>query len=1056
MMKKYRCAVLLLLAMTFSIYWPLPAQAGRTVTVAYIDYDGLCRKNPDGSHSGYAVDYFAKIASVTGWDVKFVEMTWPVAYRNVRDGKVDFYCVARRTEEREPIFDFSTYPMLDERMNLYVMPGRKIYYDDFEKFNGMRVGMLSGSEEIGYFKKYQAASGFRAAIVEYALNAQAVEALRRGEVDAVALVNYSAAGDLKKVGDFGMVPAYLMSANGSELMKSFSMAQQTMLENDPGFSKQLFDRHFKARDAVLFSAKEMKLIQEKRPVTVALLRSDRPLSYAQDGMFFGMVHDMMERVSEVSGLKFSYQFIADGVDRTRFLRDGGAQLFAGARDSDGSKRGKDIIISSPLIATQAVMVGKSGFVLSPASKLRMAAAGSFETQHEAAKNPDAVFTRFPTARACLLAVADDRADIAVGNYFVLRELLQSPRFENLQVLPTNALPENICVAALEKNDILISIINKSLSTLKGPATDKVIMKYTVEQKYAPSLIDLFYKFRIALLIIGALLLLCFGQLVNAVVTRQQTVKTMRAKNGQLADAVRQAETANEAKSDFLARVSHEIRTPMNAIVGITEIAQNHVDDPNRVREYLSKIKTASRVLLNILNDVLDMSAISNNKLKLSHSEFNLKTLLNGISAVYYTQCRNKGIRLVMGNDVTDEMLIGDSLRVNQILLNLISNAFKFTEADGEIHMLVEQTAKRGDTVFIRFTISDTGCGMSEEMLGRLFKPFEQESGETAKKHGGSGLGMSITKNLVEMMDGAIKVESTPGTGTTFTVDIPFGYTGHDAQISADRLRSIRALVVDDEPSAREYTAALLRRVGVRFDTARSGTEAIEKLERESAMGDGYNLCFLDWQMPSMDGLALTREIRARYDSKTIVVIVSAFDTSEVEEEAQNAGASQIISKPLFQSTIFNTLMVMTGGALKKETVSPCNYDFSGHRVLLAEDNEMNSEIATELLKMVNMEADCVADGKQAVEAFAEAAPGTYAAILMDIQMPVMDGYEAARTIRAMERPDAKNIPIFAMTANAFNEDVAHAMAEGMNGHIAKPIDTLVLYETLAKALLGKG
>ena len=353
-------------------------------------------------------------------------------------------------------------------------------------------------------------------------------------------------------------------------------------------------------------------------------------------------------------------------------------------------------------------------------------------------------------------------------------------------------------------------------------------------------------------------------------------------------------------------------------------------------------------------------------------------------------------------------------------------------------------------MFLRFTVTDSGCGISEEMQQRIFKPFEQESAQTAQNHGGSGLGLSITKNLVEMMHGAIKLESRKNEGTTFTVDLPFEVDRRAEEYSKTNFKDIRALIVDDDESTVEYTSIVLDRIGVQFDVATSGQEAIDIMAEEYRRGAGYDVCFIDWKMPHMSGVEVTKKIRALFDADTIIIIVSAYDLSEVEAEAKAAGANMFVPKPLFQSTVCNVLMTLSGGKYTKLTADQGEFDFTSRRVLLAEDNALNKEIATELLEMVNFTVDCAENGQEALDLFTASVPGYYDVILMDIQMPIMDGYEATKKLRISGHPDAAKIPILAMTANAFTEDIATALSSGMNGHIAKPIDTEVLYQALKR------
>lgn len=353
---------------------------------------------------------------------------------------------------------------------------------------------------------------------------------------------------------------------------------------------------------------------------------------------------------------------------------------------------------------------------------------------------------------------------------------------------------------------------------------------------------------------------------------------------------------------------------------------------------------------------------------------------------------------------------------------------------------------------MEFRVVDTGCGMSKEVLGRIFDPFEQANDDTAQKFGGSGLGLAITKNLVELMHGTIKVDSIPNTGTTFTVNLPFEMCEKSSQNTEDKFETTKALVVDDDFDTREYTTIVLNRIGIEHDCASSGEQALYMLDKALSVGSGYDMCFIDWKMPEMDGLELTRKIREKFDSDTVIIIVSAYDLLEVEEEAKNAGANIFVTKPLFQSTIFDMLMTLTGGKYKGAIDKSNRYDFKGKRVLLAEDNALNMEIATELLEMTSLEVVPAENGKIAYDLFCKSQPGTFDIILMDIQMPIMDGYTATKEIRNSNHIHAKSIPIYAMTANAFDEDINMAISCGMNGHIAKPIDSEILYKTIQMEL----
>lgn len=1021
----------------------------------------------NGKVFGYNIEYLNKIAELKHWQYEYIQVeNWIEATEFLEQGKIDLLAPAQNIPSLNGRFSYAALPMGTEAAAVYALDTREdLFYEDFDKMKHLRFGGAENSTFTQNFLLRAEEKGFKPDLTYYKNTTELFAALRNKEVDAIITnIMFSDEG-LKIIDRFSPLPVYYISSNDNTyLLDQLYEAMCAVELNSPNFKTELMGKYFPYFSNTQFTHSELNYIKEMPEISIGYWPSGRPFTYTdkKTGELLGITRTILDRISEISGLKFQYVAIpSKNVDLNYFAEH---QIYAicGVVYNEKNLSASDLWLSTSYFKSENVLVGKEDIDFDSNAVFKLAAISPYSLPDDLYKQyPNFEIEYYDDIETCFEMVRKGKADFLMQNRYVVENYLSKPIYHNMKVFPVQSMSEHLCLAAIHQADSsalsqinlqdsrFLSIINKSIQRIPSDEINDIIIHSTLEEQYQYKISDFIFQYRYLLITITIFLAICIYGLIK--------IGRMKEHENQvLSRAIEQANHANTAKSQFLSHMSHEIRTPLNAIVGMTALAQKTAGNPQRTIQYLDRITESSKLLMSIINDVLDMSAIESQKMKISNEPFDFKALLTSVSETYYTQCKQKNIYFDMQLDqVKKEMLIGDSLRVNQILLNLLSNAYKFTEPGGKITVTI--TEKMNDPenkkVFMRFSVADTGCGISKEMQKRLFGAFEQESSNTALKHGGSGLGLAITKNLVDMMHGAIEVESELEKGTKFIVDLPFETTDDVVLADTKKLENLRVMVVDDDSYMREYIASVLSGLGVQFDIAESGETALSILQREAISINPYNVCLVDWKMPEMGGIELVKHIRETISEDILTVIISAYSLSDVEEIGREAGVDLFVSKPLFQSSIYNILASVHEKCHGSIMYQEEKYDFTGKRALLAEDFELNREVAVDLLALVNLETDCAENGEEVVNMFLNAPVGTYDIILMDIQMPIMDGYEAIKAIRKSNHSQAAAIPIYAMTANAFAEDVSKALSAGANGHIAKPIDSKALYKLINRCLM---
>ncbi len=871
--------------------------------------------------------------------------------------------------------------------------------------------------------------------------------------------------DFRIVGCFGYEPYYFMlRKDNKELLKEIDYALDIIFANDSSYVHKLHDKHYGSlglNSTPTFTREEIELInknkKQNKAITIAMITDSQPDAYHdENGEIIGILPEIMDLVSEMSGLKFNYTFSPSDKPPLEYIKENPDTLAGGVLITNPAFEKADVIVSNQ------VYVGYSGLLVNSDIKdvdienkeYKIGIQPVFQAMNLYIKKhyPNlTVVNDYKNTEENLEAL--NRGDIDVFAYDINMVLhyLGNPRYDNIRIASTSFMQERQGIVAMNtaENNAYMTIINKCLSLIPQE-TISVIERYHVSNNfYTPSFGDVLFRLRIPLVVCAILVLIIIALLVRGGRRAKRNELNIQIKNEQLLEAVEQAEHANRAKGEFFSCMSHDIRTPMNAIMGMSELALSNTQDPQRTSEYLKKINYSANHLTTMINDILDMSKIESGKMHLKISEFSMVESINTTVTMIRNMAFDKKIGLsVHTHNCSQEHLIGDELKLNQVCINLLSNAIKYTKPGGHVSydFYQEDIPDKPEKVLIKMVISDNGIGMSEEFQKTMYESFERGLDRRTNSINGSGLGLYICKQFMEIMDGKIECQSTLGKGTTFTVSVELERGEQDTQ---SKLPPIKVLVVDHDEKSTNSLGKILSRLGVEYVAINECDTMINGLN-DGRLSD-FDLAFVEMMCPDNKGIKIVQYIRELSGKQIPVVLTDIADMLVFSNEIKDANIKHTMNKPYFYSTVYKTICdILSLKDDKNSSNEKSDAPLAGLRILIAEDNDTNAEIFREILKMNGACSERAENGQICLDMLNEAEQGRYAAVLMDVRMPVMGGIEATKQIRQSETEWISSIPIIAMTADAFAEDMNKCFEAGMNFYLQKPIDTKKMISTLQK------
>ncbi|WP_195267349.1 response regulator [Eubacterium sp. 1001713B170207_170306_E7] len=1039
-----RClaALLVLLCLCPAVSAAGQNEAGQTVLrVAFPESKGINETYEDGTHGGCVYDWLQEIAKYTGWKYEFVTGDSTELLEGFVAGEYDLMGGMYKVEGDAQNYNYPKYVMgTNSALLIYRNDDTTIKGFDNTTLNGKRIGVYDlAAAKIERLQKYLDFNNLSCELVHYdSYNAYA-DCLETGQVDLMLGGEVYMKDGYNVAAKFDSEPYYIVTAKDEPaLCDELSAAMEAIYDANPNFAKEVYAQYFPDAyvNTISFTEEEQRFIGQSGPIRVSVVRDKYPLHYEENGTYVGIIPSCLELISQRTGLSFEYVYGDNYQELLDLVADGKADMASWFTNSDPSAAGLGLVRTTDFASLDTVTLRNKRSSESGAGQVMALPQGM---DNQPASGQDSV-RYYENYSQCMEAVDRGEADYTSIPAAFVEDLYAKNYYPNVYLMADMSAPEELTLALPEPVNVpLYSVLSKAINSLSDAERETIRQQSSLSIHEGPvSLKSVVYgspvlviSICVGIIALAAAVLLVF----NFYRTKE---KVMRLE-------LEKAVETSRAKSDFLSRMSHEIRTPMNGIMGMAAIARQNVDDREKTTDCLEKVESSSRHLLSLINDILDMSKIESGKVEFRQIPFNFKSVLNEICDIYYGQAEEKNVQFetVLVGSIA-ECLTGDPLRLKQIVGNLLSNACKFTPAGGRIELRVSEMSADDAVIWLSFEVSDTGCGIARESISHIFDSFEQADAGISANYGGTGLGLSIVRSFASAMGGSVTVDSEEGRGSVFRVRLPFGNPGQPELCFNGQGMSALLLAADPEVSG--HIALVLKKLGIQTDAAASLKEA----EALSAQGKAYSLYLVDGRLQSREILESIRRLRALAGPEARVYLLTASRMTGLKKEAAAAGATGVILRPLFPSTIAEALSGAGTGSGGQEAEEA--WDFSGYRILLAEDNEINREIACELLGITGAVVDTAEDGQEALEKFAASGIGCYDLVLMDIQMPRMDGYEATRRIRGLDRPDSATVPIFAMTANAFTDDVNKSLESGMNDHISKPLDVSLLYRKIRDIL----